>query len=191
MTPKLILTGFMGTGKSSVGPLVAQRLGWKFVDSDAEIVARAGQPIAQIFAERGEAYFRKVEREVIAHLTSDQRRCPQCHGPCPEVISTGGGALVDPANAAALKRAGVVICLTARPEVIAARLARSKAKRPKLAEGGKALLERVKELMAERAKAYARADVQIDSSELTVEQAAECVIAAFGELAARRCAASV
>ena len=78
------------------------------------------------------------------------------------------------------------MCLTARPDVVAARVERSKAKRPKLTETGKPTLERVQELMAERADAYARADVQVDSSDLTVEQLADHVIGAFGARAARR-----
>ena len=187
MTPKLILTGFMATGKSSVGPLVARRLGWEFVDVDAVIVAQAGKPVAQIFADHGEAHFRRLEREVVAHLTGDRRRCPQCHGPHPEVISTGGGVLLDESNCAALKRAGVIVCLTARPEVVAARVERSKTRRPKLTEGGKSALARIKELMDERVDAYARADVQIDTSDLTVDQLADQVIAAFAAHAARRC----
>jgi shikimate kinase len=186
MTPKLILTGFMATGKSSVGPLVARRLGWEFVDVDSVITARAGKPVAQIFDEHGEAHFRGLEREAVAHLTSDRRRCPHCHGPFPEVISTGGGVLVDESNCVALKRVGVIVCLTARAEVVAARVERSKTRRPKLTEGGKPTLARVKELMAERADAYARADVQVDSSDLTVEQLADHVIGAFGAHAARR-----
>ena len=151
MTPKLILTGFMATGKSSVGPLVARRLGWEFVDVDTVIVAQAGKSIAQIFADHGEAHFRRLESEAVAHLTGDSRRCPQCHGPHPGVISTGGGVLLDESNCAALKRAGVIVCLTARPEVVAARVERSKARRPKLTEGGKSTLARIKELMEERA----------------------------------------
>jgi shikimate kinase len=186
MTPKLILTGFMATGKSSVGPIVARRLGWEFVDLDSVIVARAGKPVAQIFSDHGEEHFRKLERDVVAHLTGDTRRCPHCHGPFPEVIATGGGVLVDESNCVALKRVGVIVCLSARPEVIAARVERSKAKRPKLTEGGKSTLARVKELMDERGGAYARADVQVDSSDLTVEQLADHVIAAFGVYAARR-----
>ncbi len=77
MTPKLILTGFMATGKSSVGPIVARRLGWEFIDSDVMIVARAKKPVAQIFADDGEAQFRKFEREAVALLARDLRRCPQ------------------------------------------------------------------------------------------------------------------
>ncbi len=190
MTPKLILTGFMATGKSSAGPLVARRLGWEFVDVDSVIVAQAGKPIAQIFADHGEAHFRRLEREVVAHLTGDRRRCPNCHGPYPEVISTGGGVLVDESNCAALKRVGVIVCLTARPEVVAARVERSKTRRPKLIEGGKSTLARIKELMDERADAYARADIQIDSSDLTVDQLADQVISAFAAHAARRCVPS-
>jgi shikimate kinase len=186
MTPKLIITGFMATGKSSVGPLVARRLGWEFVDVDSVIIARAGKPIAQIFTDHGEAHFRQLERDAVAHLTGDRRRCPQCHGPRPEVISTGGGVLVDESNCAALKRVGVIVCLTAQPDVIAARVERSKAKRPKLTEGGKPTLARIQELMAERADAYARADIQIDTSHIAVDQLADQVISAFGARAARR-----
>jgi shikimate kinase len=186
MTPKLILTGFMATGKSSVGPLVARRLGWEFVDVDTIIVGRAGKPIAKIFDEQGEPHFRQLEREVVANLANDRRRCPHCHGPFPEVISTGGGVLVDESNSAALKRVGVIVCLTARPEVVAARVEKSKTKRRKLTEGGKSTLARIKELMDERFNAYARADVQIDTSDLTVDQLADHVISAFGAHAARR-----
>jgi shikimate kinase len=190
MTPKLILTGFMATGKSSVGPIVAKRLGWEFIDSDVMIVARAKKPVAQIFADDGEAQFRKFERETVALLAGDLRRCPQCHGPFPGVISTGGGALVDDANCAALKRAGVIICLTARPEVLAARIDRSKTRRPKLTESGKSTLDRVKELMSERADAYARADAQVDTSDLSADQVAALVLHAFSAHAARRCVPS-
>ncbi len=186
MTPKLILTGFMATGKSTVGPIVARRLGWHFLDSDAEIVARAGKPIAQIFTDDGEAKFRELERAVIASLADVNRRCAQCHGIRPEVISTGGGVLADPANCDALKQAGVIICLTARPEVIAARVSRSKTKRPKLMQSGKSTLASVQELMEERREAYARADLHIDSSELGVEQAAELVLTEFTACAAQR-----
>ena len=187
MTPKLIITGFMATGKSSVGPIVARRLGWEFIDSDAMIVARAKKPVAQIFADDGETQFRKFEREAIAHLAGDLRRCPQCHGPFPSVISTGGGVLADESNCDALKRAGVIICLTARPEVLAARIDRSKTRRPKLTESGKSTLDRVTELMSERADAYARADAQVDTSDLTADQVAALVLDAFSAHAARRC----
>jgi len=189
MTPKLILTGFMATGKSAVGHAAAARLGWRFIDSDAKIVARAGRPIAAIFSD-GEAKFRALERQVIASIAGERRHCPLCHGDYPAVVSTGGGALVDEANAAALKRCGVVICLTAQPEVIAARVGRSPAKRPKLMEGGKPLLERIRELMGERAAAYARADVAIDTSDISIENVVERVLAEFAARAYKRCVPS-
>ena len=185
MTPKLILTGFMATGKTAVGHAVAAHLGWELIDTDAEIVRRAGKPIALIFTEHGEARFREIEREVIASIGGSHRRCPLCHGHYPAVVSTGGGALVDEANCAALKQTGVVVCLTARPEVIAARVERSHAKRPKLLEGGKPLLDRINELMTARAEAYARADVRVDTSDISIAEAAERVIEGFNNF--KRC----
>ncbi|HVB79175.1 MAG TPA: shikimate kinase [Candidatus Binataceae bacterium] len=192
MAPKLILTGFMATGKSAVGRAAAARLGWRLVDSDAELVARAGKPIAAIFAEHGEAHFRALEREVIAALASDPARCPQCGAPRPAVISTGGGALVDERNYAALKRSGVIVCLSARPEVIASRVRRSRHARPKLLEGGKPLEARIAELMEERRAAYARADFTVDTSDLSVAQSAERVLEIFGRhgRSGHRCAPS-
>jgi shikimate kinase len=192
MAPKLILTGFMATGKSAVGRAAASRLGWRLVDSDTELVARAGKSIPAIFADHGEAHFRMLEREVIAALAEDAARCPQCGEPRPAVISTGGGALMDERNYLVLKGAGVIICLSARPEVIAARVRRAPHKRPKLLEGGKPLEERIAELMEERRTAYARADFNIDTSDLTVAESAECVLDAFGlhGRSAHRCAPS-
>jgi shikimate kinase len=180
MAPKLILTGFMAAGKSAVGRAVAARRGWRLVDSDAELVARAGKPIPAIFAEHGEARFRELEREVIAALADDPARCPQCGEPRPAVIATGGGALVDERNYLALKRAGVIICLSARPAVIAARVRRAPHKRPKLLEGGKPLEARIVELMDERRAAHARADFTVDTSDLSVAEAAERVLEIFG-----------
>jgi shikimate kinase len=192
MAPKLILTGFMATGKSAVGRAAAARLGWRLVDSDAALAARAGKPIPAIFSEHGEAHFRALEREVIAALADDRALCPQCGEPRPAVISTGGGALVDERNYHALKRAGVIICLSARPEVIAARVRRSPHKRPKLLEGGKPLEARIGELMEERRAAYARADFTVDTSDLSVAESAERVLEIFGHhgRSAHRCAPS-
>ncbi|HVA39941.1 MAG TPA: shikimate kinase [Candidatus Binataceae bacterium] len=177
----------MATGKSVVGPIVARRLGWRFADTDAEIAARAGKPVAAIFADDGEARMRALERDAIATLARDRRRCAQCGKLRPAVISTGGGTIVDDANYAALHAAGVVICLSARPEVIARRVGRSAAKRPKLAEGAKPLVERITELMDQRAGAYARADATIDTSDLAIETVVERVIDAYATLGKLRC----
>jgi shikimate kinase len=165
--PKLVLTGFMASGKSAVGRALAARLGRRFIDSDHEIIVRAGKPIARIFAEDGEAAFRALEREVIAALAA---------APEPAVIATGGGALVDNANYEALSRAATIICLAARPEVLARRVSASNVARPKLMEGNLPLEERIAQLMEQRREAYARADITVDTSDLSVSAAAARVL---------------
>src|ERR1700760_4378675 len=85
---RIVLTGFMGSGKSTVGPLVAARLGWRFVDVDDVIVAETGMPISQFFAEHGEAAFRQRERTTIARLVAEEGL----------VLALGGGAIEDSAT---------------------------------------------------------------------------------------------
>ena len=113
MKTNLVLTGFMGTGKSTVGRLVAQQLERPFVDSDELIVRRAGKSVAAVFAAEGEARFRELERCVCQDLAAQQGL----------VIATGGGALLDACNRRALERNGLLVCLLAAPETIRARLA--------------------------------------------------------------------
>lgn len=108
----IVLTGFMGTGKSTVGRLLAARLGYQFVDTDELIVARDGRAIAEIFHQSGEETFRRLEAAVAQELS-------QATG---LVIATGGRLMVDEANAAALRRNGRVFCLTAEPQEIISRL---------------------------------------------------------------------
>ncbi|MFZ1768186.1 MAG: shikimate kinase, partial [Caldilinea sp.] len=109
----LILTGFMGVGKSTVGRLLAARLNRRFVDMDDVLVARFGKEIPAIFAEEGEEAFRVAEARLCQEL-ADERGL---------VISTGGGALVNAQSKAALEASGVVLCLHAAEPVILARLA--------------------------------------------------------------------
>ena len=176
MAPSIILTGFMATGKSTVARQLARRLRWRLIDCDAEITARAGKPIHQIFRDGGEAYFRRLEREVIAEVTSDRKRCPQCGHLRPAVIATGGGAIVDLVNYAALRDRGVIICLSARPDVIASRLANPVKVRPMLSDSSTPLKQRIVELMANRSEAYARATFDIDTSDRTVEQVVDAIL---------------
>ncbi len=96
------------------------------------------------------------------------------------MIATGGGALVDPRNFNALSRIGVIVCLTARPEVIARRIGPAAASRPMLAQGGKPLDQRIAELIEARRESYARAHLAIDTSDLTIAQTAIAIIEAFG-----------
>ena len=181
MAPKVILTGFMATGKSTVARLLARRLRWRLIDCDAEINTRAGKPIHQIFHDYGEAHFRAMERRMIAEITSDPRRCAQCGDRRPAVIALGGGAIVDPQNYAALRDCGVIICLSARPEVIARGVASSIKGRPMLAHGGMPVKQRIAELMEKRREAYARAAFTIDTSDRTVEQVVDAILDAMAK----------
>ena len=140
----VVLTGFMGTGKTTVGRLLAARLGYELVDTDAVIVERHG-PIPAIFAERGEEAFRAIERSVAAELAQRSGL----------VVSTGGRMLLDPANAAALGATGRVFCLTATVDTIVGRVAPDgdAAGRPLLAGGD--VRERITALLADRAAGYA------------------------------------
>jgi len=176
MAPKLILTGFMGTGKSAVARLLAKRLRWRLIDCYAEISARAGKPIHQIFRDHGEAHFRAIERSVIAEITSDPRRCAHCGDRQPAVIATGGGAIVDPQNYAALRDCGVIICLDARPDVIARRIGTGAKTRPMLGRGGRPLKQDIAELREKRREDYARARFTIDTSERTVEHVVDEIL---------------
>jgi shikimate kinase len=141
----VVLTGFMGTGKTTVGRLLAARLGFGFVDTDAVIAERHG-PIPVIFAERGEGEFRRIEREVAAELAAQDGL----------VVSTGGRLLLDPVNAEALQRTGRVFCLSATVDTIVARVAPGgrAAGRPLLA--GADARERITDLLEQRAAGYGR-----------------------------------
>lgn len=160
----IILTGFMGTGKTVVGKRLAKRLGWRFVDVDQLVEATAQMSVAQIFAERGEAVFRRLERRVISRIVRERQ----------QVIATGGGAFVDPQSRARLRVCGPVICLTAQPRAILNRVGRTIESRP-LLHGRADPLSRIRNLLSQRARAYAQADVTIDTSTLSVEEVTERV----------------
>lgn len=159
----IVITGFMGTGKSAVGRAVAERLGRWFVDMDTVIEQRAHKPIRAIFAEQGEVAFRLMEAELCHELARERNL----------VIATGGGTLVPKANREALGRTGVLICLTAPVDVILERLADAD-DRPLLA--GPDRRARVEALLAQRAAAYAAIPYHVDTAGKTVEEVAEAVI---------------
>jgi shikimate kinase len=141
--PNIILTGFMGTGKSTIGRLLAERLDYEWVDTDAAIEQRHG-PIKQIFANEGERAFRDHERAIARELARQGG----------QVISTGGRLMLDPTNANALGGSGPVFCLTATVETIVARTKAAGADRPLLA--GDDFEERITALLEERARGYSR-----------------------------------
>lgn len=155
----IVLTGFMGTGKSTVGRTLAKRLQYEFMDTDALIESRQQRSVARIFEEKGEPAFRAMEQEVAAELAERERL----------VISTGGKMLLDPDNLRALSRNGRVFCLVAEPDEIIRRLTRSHArnKRPLLAAPDP---ERaIRELLLQRAEAYRQFE-QIDTTGKTPGQ---------------------
>jgi len=139
----IVLTGFMGTGKSTIGRMLAARLGLKLIDTDALITQSHG-PIPLIFEEYGESGFRDIERAVGRDLAT-------YHG---HVISTGGRFMLDEQNAELLSRDNRVFCLVADLEVIVERVLRKPERRPMLQVPNPR--ERVIELLEERAEGYAR-----------------------------------
>ncbi|HEU5082943.1 MAG TPA: shikimate kinase [Acidimicrobiales bacterium] len=163
----IVLTGFMGTGKSTVGRRLAERLGHEFVDTDELIEARHG-PILQIFAEHGEARFREIEREVAGELAGRDGL----------VVSTGGRLLLDQANADALGAGALVVCLVASVDELARRLADEAEDRPLLAGGDPRA--RIEELLAERRAGYARF-AQVDTDGRTPDEVADAVLALLDE----------
>src|SRR5262249_2087036 len=150
----LVLIGYRGCGKSTVGKIVSARLGRPFFDSDVEIAARSGRSIAAIFAEEGEPAFRDWEERTIAALVSD---------PPGAVLATGGGAIVREVNRSRIRDFGFVTWIRADPEELARRLEADAARldtRPPLTERG--TLAEIAHVLADRAALYHEtADVSI------------------------------
>jgi len=157
----IILIGFMGTGKSTVGRLLAERLDLTAVDMDTLIEARAGKPISAIFKEDGETAFRRME-QALAH------KLAQGSG---QVISTGGGVVLDPENLTNLQAAGLIVCLQASPDEILRRV-ESDQTRP-LLEGDKQA--RIRELYEARRPLYDALPFQIQTDGRTPEEIAALI----------------
>lgn len=162
MPDNVVLIGFSGTGKSSVGKTVAARLAWPFVDTDDLLVRRFGKTIAEVFRDDGEAVFRAAEREAVAAV------CAGVH----QVISLGGGAPVDPISRKIIRDRNWVVRLQASPETILHRLRTGAGaeERPMLA--GSDPLGRIRSLLAAREEAYSIADVVVNTEERSVEEVA-------------------
>jgi shikimate kinase len=166
----LLLAGMMGTGKSTVGRLLAARLGRAFIDTDAQIEAQRGLSVAQIFAREGEAAFRAAERAVLAALPERGA-----------VVALGGGALLAPEARALARARGLLVWLAAEPDTLLARIA-ADGSRPLLAGLGEpARLARLRELCAARAPAYAEAELRIDTDGRSAEQVCAVLLGALGE----------
>ena len=164
MTKNIVLIGFMGTGKSSCGKSLATRLGCAFIDLDKYIESKEKMSIPEIFAAKGEAYFREKEREAVREVV--QRKGA--------VIATGGGTIKDEENFAAMKERGVIVCLSADVDTILQRTAR-RGERP-LLDAQMDRRKAVEDLLASRKAMYARADFTVDTSNLSPMQVTEEIV---------------
>ncbi len=160
----VVLTGFMGTGKSTVGRRVAEMLKIPFFDVDDKISRQTGHSIAQLFQEKGEASFRALESATIQELSMQEKA----------VIATGGGALMNPQNRDFFEKRGILVCLTARTGTLLERL-KNDFTRPLLA--GENMQQRIDRLMQERQAVYAMCPVQVATDDKTIIQVAEEVVA--------------
>ncbi len=165
-TKPIALLGVRGAGKSAVGAALARKLGMRFVEVDQEIEEAAGLPLGDVFTLHGEAYYRRVEREVLSRLLAE---------PTPMVLATGGSIVNDPTNFALLKSRAHTVWLRATPEDHWNRVVAQGDQRP-MAENPHAF-EELRALMAARNKLYARADVTIDTSERTIKQVIAAIAA--------------
>jgi shikimate kinase len=167
----LVLIGLMGAGKTTVGRECARRLGRPFVDTDDEVTRIAHATVDRIFAEAGEAEFRRLEHDVVADV---------CASPEPLVVACGGGAVLDPENRRALRSSGIVVWLRAPANTLVARVGDG-ATRPLLRDdpaGALARLERLREPAYEAA-----AHVEVDTDGVDVDTVAENVLAALARTA--------
>lgn len=165
--PNIVLVGFMGTGKTSVGKGLAQWLGLRFVDMDSIIEEREHKPIPRIFAEDGEPSFRALERALVRELAAQRGL----------VIATGGGIVLNPENVRDYSQSGLVVCLSATPDAIFHRVA-ADTNRPLLAGDKK---QKILEILGARRALYAAIPNQIDTTTLSVEGVVEKVAALYGE----------
>ena len=147
----LVLVGFSCSGKTTLGRNVARRLRLSFVDTDRFIEDMTGRRIPDIFREDDEAAFRALEREAIERIMQQRN----------QVVSTGGGAFIDPDNRQRLREGNLVIHLEVRPETVVDRLQNSRSGRPRPLLDSPDPLKRVKQLMADRREAYTAAHVTI------------------------------
>ncbi len=158
--PHLVLVGLPGSGKSTVGPLLAEALGAPFIDLDEEIERREGLTVREIFEKHGEVAFRALERTLTQELTGEPAT----------VVSAGGGWMADEANVALLRPPARIIHLEVSVPTALARLGPDISRRPLLA--GEAANGRMEALAAARMPLYSRADAAINTENLTPQQVA-------------------
>ena len=160
---KLVLVGLPGSGKSTVGSAIAQKLGWRFIDLDTAIEESAGLRVPQIFAQHGEAEFRRIEHDLTARLAWEPRI----------VLSPGGGWILHNELPGAL-----VVWLAVEPHEAVRRLGAGVAGRPLLQPDP---LQRMQQLLAEREQYYEKADIHIDTNGKSADRVAAAVVLALEE----------
>ena len=159
----IYLVGFMGTGKTAVGKLLAQKKKWQFLDLDELIELKEKRAIADIFAKKGEPYFRRLESKTLKEVSQEKKF----------VVACGGGIVINPENLKTMKKSGIAICLTAKPEVILKRTS-GYAHRPLLNVNDPK--KQIDLLLKLRAPYYAQADITIDTSKLSPEKVVEKIL---------------
>lgn len=164
--PNIILVGFMGTGKTSVGRRLSRCLEMPYLDTDEIIEQSAGRRITDIFAQHGESYFRELESEAVQKISGLDKH----------VISTGGGIVLRAGNLEILKRNGLVFCLTATSEEIWTRV-KNETHRPLLKAPEP--VEKIRKMLEAREAYYALADYTIQTDGLPIEQVTDEVIEVF------------
>jgi shikimate kinase len=162
----IALIGFMGTGKTSVGRIVADQLHFEYLDTDELIQSQTGRSITDIFARDGEPAFRALEQKIVAELASHAKT----------VIATGGGLPVNPKNLASLKSHALVVSLWSSPEKIWERV-RHQSHRPLLHDENPEA--KIRELLAARAPFYKQADVLLNTDLRSVREVAQQVVHQF------------
>ena len=164
---RVLLIGMMGAGKTTTGHLLAERLGWPYLDSDDQVEITTGRTVPQIWKEDGEAAFRREETRVLEDA---------CGRPGPAIIAVAGGAVLDPENRALIRRSGLVVWLRADVRTLTARVGAGQG-RPLLEGGPAAALTR---LSAEREPVYAElADLVLDVDRLSPRQVVERIVEAL------------
>ena len=165
MKSSIALVGFMGTGKTAVGKILAQKLGKEFIELDALIEKKAGKSIPEVFRQDGEIRFRELEIEVTKAITGRKNA----------VIACGGGAVLNTINIDRLRRECAIVCLTAAPSVILKRTSNDKVGRPLLAVADR--LPEIEKLLKFRRPFYERAaDITVNTSRLRPEAVVERII---------------
>ncbi len=159
----IALVGFMGTGKSTIAALLAKKLQLGYVDLDGKIEEKEGMRIVDIFSQKGEPYFRKVEKDIVAEISLNEGK----------IIACGGGVVLDEENVKNLKKSGFMICLEAAPEVILKRTKNYKY-RPLLNVADPKL--KIDELLKKRKPYYAKADYTVDTSGLNTREVAALIL---------------